>query len=321
MLGRLVTGAIAAALAWTPAGAAQGTGAGAAQDAPVAPAAARQDYEPKPALWLLEDADTKIYLFGTFHILPPGFRWRTARFDEVASRADSLVLETVTPPGDPMAGQDAIVERYFMTSVPVPILKRVERKHRKVVGQAIASSGLPAEAYSFMQTWAVGFMLLMEEGMEDFGGVAPDAIPGVEDQLEASLRAAGKPIGAIEDGDAVAEALFGFFARMPAAEQRAMLVEAATEVVRGEDAADDLSDLHDWARGRADGLANGFEEMPEAMYDILITRRNAAWTDWLAKRLEQPGTTLLAVGAGHLAGPGSVQELLAKRGLVASRIQ
>ena len=29
-----------------------------------------QDYEPDPAIWLLQDDDTRIYLLGTIHALP-----------------------------------------------------------------------------------------------------------------------------------------------------------------------------------------------------------------------------------------------------------
>ena len=53
-----------------------------------------QDYEPSPALWRLADEDTTIYMFGTIHVLPQGFRWRSAQFDAVLAEADTLVLET-----------------------------------------------------------------------------------------------------------------------------------------------------------------------------------------------------------------------------------
>ena len=39
---------------------------------------ARPQSEPRPAIWLLSDADTRIYLFGTVHVLHPGLRWRSA---------------------------------------------------------------------------------------------------------------------------------------------------------------------------------------------------------------------------------------------------
>jgi uncharacterized protein YbaP (TraB family) len=37
--------------------------------------------------------------------------------------------------------------------------------------------------------------------------------------------------------------------------------------------------------------------------------------------MAQPGTIMVAVGAGHLAGPDSVLELLKRRGLRVSRVQ
>ena len=52
-----------------------------------------------------------------------------------------------------------------------------------------------------------------------------------------------------------------------------------------------------------------------------MARRNANWAEWLAKRLEEPGTVMVAVGAGHLAGKGSVQELLKAKGLKTTSVQ
>jgi hypothetical protein len=34
-----------------------------------------------PALWVVKDADTTIYLFGTIHVLKPGLSW----FDEASN--------------------------------------------------------------------------------------------------------------------------------------------------------------------------------------------------------------------------------------------
>jgi uncharacterized protein YbaP (TraB family) len=42
---------------------------------------------------------------------------------------------------------------------------------------------------------------------------------------------------------------------------------------------------------------------------------------WIKQRLTKPGKVFIAVGAGHLAGRGSVQEQLAKQGITATRVQ
>ena len=61
-------------------------------------------------------------------------------------------------------------------------------------------------------------------------------------------------------------------------------------------------------------------DSPELM-DALIARRNANWASWVRTRLDKPGTVMMAVGAGHLAGDASVVKLLQKQGLKVKRVQ
>ena len=78
-----------------------------------------------------------------------------------------------------------------------------------------------------------------------------------------------------------------------------------------------------WKRGDADELArlmNAQEDDP-VLVETLLTDRNRNWAKWIEGRLEQPGTVFLAVGAGHLAGTDSVQELLGESGITAERVQ
>jgi uncharacterized protein YbaP (TraB family) len=57
------------------------------------------------------------------------------------------------------------------------------------------------------------------------------------------------------------------------------------------------------------------------LYDILLSKRNAAWADWIDKRMDKPGTVFVAVGAGHLAGRDSVQDYLRQRGIASERVK
>ena len=82
--------------------------------------------------------------------------------------------------------------------------------------------------------------------------------------------------------------------------------------------------LDAWSNGDLDGIARTFDDetqMSPELKAALMSRRNAAWADWLAKRMEKPGTVFVAVGAGHLAGEDSVQAMLKKKGLKAKRVQ
>ena len=64
----------------------------------------------------------------------------------------------------------------------------------------------------------------------------------------------------------------------------------------------------------------GFEAKSPFAYRLLIADRNALYGEWIAQRLDQPGTVFVAVGSGHLAGKDSVQNWLSAKGIQARRI-
>jgi hypothetical protein len=288
--------------------------------APVAAAAAApapataQERAPRPALWLLADADTRIYLFGTTHILPAKLKWRSPALDRAIASADELVMET----GDSKAETGEFDEEYFrpmMLDAPSPVLARVSAARRPVLARLIREAELEQELLDNMQDWAVAVVLTVagieREYKREGGGVS-----GAEEVLEELFRKAGKPISGVETD---AEQM-GFLASVSPATQRAMLEDTIDELASGD--LDGIEgDDEAWASGDVEAIAQGLKEsLPPEVYEVLLTRRNARWSDWLERRLERPGTVLFAVGAGHLAGADSVQAMLSARGLRVERI-
>src|SRR5689334_11682507 len=53
-----------------------------------------------PALWVVRDADSEIYLFGTLHALSPDARWRTPLYDRALANADTVWFEADLQSGD-----------------------------------------------------------------------------------------------------------------------------------------------------------------------------------------------------------------------------
>src|SRR3954471_4797857 len=90
-------------------------------------AVARPQSEPRPAIWLLADADTRIYLFGTVHVLHPDLRWRSATFNRIAGEAQELVLELSDTEMSP--DNTAAFAAMRMTK-SVPVLQRVSPSRR-----------------------------------------------------------------------------------------------------------------------------------------------------------------------------------------------
>ena len=80
--------------------------------APVAsPTAAVAQRTVTPALWVLKDADTTIYLFGTFHFLPPGLNWNLGPVKAAFDSADTLKLEIANLEADTPAIAALIAEK------------------------------------------------------------------------------------------------------------------------------------------------------------------------------------------------------------------
>ena len=78
-----------------------------------------------------------------------------------------------------------------------------------------------------------------------------------------------------------------------------------------------------WKRGDQSVFVQLLDQLragsPET-YRMMFTERNARWADWIAARMQTPGTVFVAVGAGHLAGKDSVLVRLAEKGIESQRI-
>ncbi len=277
--------------------------------------AAGKGIEPRPAVWLLADEDTKIYLLGTVHVLPPGFRWRSPAIDRIIGEADELVVETYDRPGED-DHRDASAA--MSLAKPSSILERVPPRRRKALKAAIGSTGVPIAYFDGLQTWAAAMMLGLAQLLDSYGADNPGEAPGVEDVLEAAFRTAGKPISSVEDPGAVVASLNA----LPPQAQLDLLLETIA-APNGEPAAASAGGDEDllWVKGEVEALSARFaKDFPPAMFDALLRSRNRAWARWLAQRLDRPGTVLFAVGAAHLGGADSVREMLAGHGLKVSRV-
>jgi hypothetical protein len=271
--------------------------------APAAPKA-------KPALWKLSDPDTTIYLFGTVHVLPSDLKWRTARFDQTVGQAKELVLE-INDQGDKAAIGQLYKRLAFSPGLP-PVLDRVPADKREALAAAIEKAGLKPAQLDSMETWAVAVTL----GASMYAGMGASADNGVENQLRASFK--DRPIEGLE----TTEQQLGYFDVMPEDTQRKLLVSMVDDM---ENATTDFRKMVTaWSSGDTGAIARTFDDelkkAPE-IAKVLIDQRNANWVEWLKHRLDQPGTVMVAVGAGHLAGKGSVIDLLQKQGLKVERVQ
>src|SRR5438045_9174641 len=69
-----------------------------------APAIASRATNADPAIFVVRDADTTVYLFGTFHALDAKTEWFNDQVKDAFEQSDELVLETLIPEGPPRPG-------------------------------------------------------------------------------------------------------------------------------------------------------------------------------------------------------------------------
>ena len=277
------------------------------------PAAAKSTPSARPALWQVSDADTTVYLFGTIHLLPKNYRWRTAKFDQAVAGSQQLVVETIVDESNPHQMMAALSTLAFSPNLP-PITARVPAAKRPALEAAIAKSGLPQAAFDRMETWAAAFMLLGNQ----FKAMGLKTGEGVEAILRESFTSQGKTVAELESN----REQLSFFDALPEPAQRALL-EGAIEEPRNMTKEFDRM-LASWARGDIDDIAKTFNDnlaaSPE-LREVLLKRRNENWNRWVRRRMAAPGSVMIAVGAGHLAGSDSLVDMLRQGGYSVRRVQ
>ena len=309
ILRRSLSAVLPALLLFASPGALAGTGA-AANAAPPPPPSPASRQIAKPALWKVSDADTTIWLFGTIHILPPGIDWYSGKIAKALEGSDTLVTEVVDADDPQVAAkvaQIALAEpgRNLRDQLPADV--------RKTYEATLTALELPVSAFDANDPWyaavALSTLPIMKQGY------------GVVNGAEAQLTARAKARGMRQVGLETAEQQLGLFDSLPAETQVTYLSEVLESFPKVGDEIHAMVEA--WKAGRADELARlmNEDESDPMLMKVLLVDRNKAWAQWIAKRLEQPGTVFVAVGAGHLAGRESVQAQLAAQKIQAKRVR
>ncbi|MFM8939403.1 MAG: TraB/GumN family protein [Phenylobacterium sp.] len=264
-----------------------------------------------PALWVVRDADTTIYLFGTVHALPKDVAW----FDEAvaaAFKASGELKMELLPVDDP-ASLGPIIMKLAVDPNGRTMAQRLPPEDHAAYVRALREIGLPAEQLEPLEPWFVAIQATVLMSMR--AGIDPKY--GAETVLTEAARKAGKTITAFE----TPEQQFALLDAIPEAEQLAGIRDLAH---RRDEGVKMMSQLIDhWARGEAEEagrlMNDEMKETPE-MSRLLLTERNIRWAADLKTRMDRPGVVFVAVGAGHLTGENSVQALLERDGLKVERV-
>ena len=265
----------------------------------------------RPALWKVVSKTATIYLFGSVHVLPKGVAWHTPALKKAEAEASTLFLEINDVDDHAKLAQEF---QAVATAPNLPdVLDRVPSAKRAGLKALFDKAQIPPAALKGYKSWAVGITL----GALLIKDLKYSADDGVEHGLTADFTAAHKSINGLE----TSAQQFGFFNELSDKAQARFLesvIDDAPNVER-----DTAKMISAWESGNPQIIAEAFDKdmkkEPE-LQRILIHNRNANWAGWVVARLRGKGTTLVAVGAGHLAGSDSLIAMLRAKGLRVVRV-
>ena len=307
-----LTRSVAARLGRAVAGTALGLALTAAVALPLLTPAPVHAQEASPALWVVRDADSTLYLFGTVHVLKPDTAWASARVDQAFDSAQDIWFEIANP--DDTAAVLPLIQQHGV-SMDRPLSSLLSADEIARLDVAARAIGVTAAQMDPMRPWFAGVTL----SMAPLTKAGYDPASGVELTLLARAKAADKSIHAFES----LEQQVRMLAEMPEDMQLGFLRSTLQDYDRAAQMLDGM--VAAWRVGDTQALdAVMVEEMARDYPDLyarMLTDRNADWADQIQERLKGSGVTFIAVGAGHLVGDASVQTFLAQKGITATRVE
>ena len=238
-------------------------------------------------------------------------RWGGPTAERALAEAQEVWTETQIDPASDIALQ-ALVARYGIDRERT-LSSQLSPERARQLRDAASAFGLAPEQVETMKPWLAGLTFSLLPMLK--AGYDQDA--GVDRTIDRLAEAAGKRMRWFETGEEQIRFLSGF----PQPMQIEMLEDTLDELAEGTsalvamDAAWEVGDDRVLAREMVNDMRRSYPQL----YDVLIKRRNAAWTETLVAELAGEGVDLVVVGAAHLAGPDSLQHMLRERGFKVER--
>ncbi|MET4682726.1 TraB/GumN family protein [Brevundimonas faecalis] len=264
-----------------------------------------------PALWVLRDADSTVYLFGTIHYLRPGTAWGSDKVDAAFAGADQFWVE-VADQDDPSVAARVAQQHGVTPDRPLSsILSAEDFAAFDKAAQGVGASGAVLDAY---RPWLAAFMVAGTAPLQ--AGYRPDA--GVDKTLMDRARAEGKTVHGFETADRQLRLIAGMT-------EEAQVAYLNNYVRNGGQIVPKLDQtVAAWLKGDAAevGRLNRVDtrDVHEDVHRAALIVRNADWTDQIETLMKGSGSAFVAVGAAHLMDQDSVIDMLTARGFKVERL-
>jgi uncharacterized protein YbaP (TraB family) len=256
-------------------------------------------------MWVVKDADSTIYLLGTFHLTKPDMNWRSDKINAAFESSDELWLEASVH-GDEASLQKLVLKHGF--DPRHPLSGKLSGDDWAKVQSTAELAGVPVQAVEQMRPWLAALTVIVAPLMKQ----GYDPKQGADRQLEESALSGNKIVKTFE----TPEQQLLLFSSLPEQLEIKFLAQTLDDIAAGPTYVDGMARA--WLAGNTgeletmtlDRMKTGAPEL----YDAMFVRRNLDWSNQIATIMKGAGTSFVAVGAGHLVGDQSVPAILAERG-------
>ena len=268
-------------------------------------------------LWEVQSkrpGSASVFLLGTMHVWKQSDYPLPEAIEQALKRARVLAVEVDT--ANPQT-QQRMMERAFYgpedsleRHLPSDVLSETKA--------ALKALGLDAGPLAQAKPWLLGSLLISTAA----GKVGYRADLGIDTYLMQKAMNQGKRIVELESADFQIDVMESL---TPA--EQVLFVKEAIQLLRGNKIRQTFDDfVAAWNRGdtaQMDRLLRAElknDPLAESFYKRLFEDRNPAMAEKIIRLSEGFDPVLVAVGAGHLVGRGSVIEALTARGYVVKQL-
>lgn len=262
----------------------------------------------KPAMWVVRDADSEIFLFGTVHMLGDDAPWRTPMFDDIYERADTIWVETAVD-----RAQAKSLMRQYGVDPATRLSEKLNPRLMTRLAPLLERRRIPFASADSLRPWAAAMILSVQPSGS--GGASLENGPDM-----VITRAATSSARRLRTFETM-EDQFRMLAGLPEEAEVAYLASVVDDQIHPPTGSLDQA----WAAGDLDGLAKRMvddmrRENP-SLYAALLKDRNEAWARTLTVEMRGNGVQLVNVGALHMVGKDGLPALMRKRGFSVRRVQ
>ncbi|OKY75872.1 MAG: hypothetical protein BM485_05920 [Desulfobulbaceae bacterium DB1] len=260
----------------------------------------------KNSLWQVRAADHTLYLLGSLHVLKKESYPLPPFIEEVYAASGAVVFEADLDEMDTPPMQQKILS-YGKLPAGQTLQQQLSPETWQRLTAKTLSLNIKTESIQPLRPWLCALTLTVTD-LERLGFLPQY---GLDEYFYRRAQKDGKKIIPLESVDFQ----LSLFYSQSKKEQEDFLLQTLDDLQMSKEMADDLETA--WKTGNEAMLAGMVAQSFAGyapLYKRLVLDRNRNWLPALEKMIKQEQVTLVVVGAGHLVGPGSVVDLLRRKG-------